>query len=162
VIPIYKKILVATDLTPNSAHALRHAVGLARAHQGQITLLHVIPDVEPAVLNLVATAMGGNKLTDYELAHKADIKEQIQARLQEFAAEELNDHPGDLGLISSIEIHHGHAVAMILEVADDLEVDLIVLGSHGKGPVHYAFLGSVAEKVLRKSHRPVLVVPLGP
>jgi nucleotide-binding universal stress UspA family protein len=35
-----------------------------------------------------------------------------------------------------------------------------VLGSHGKGALKYAFLGSVAEKVLRKSHRPMLIVPL--
>ena len=54
------------------------------------------------------------------------------------------------------------AAAEILQAADRLEADLVVVGSHGKGGLHYAFLGSVAEKVLRKIHRPVLVVPLQP
>jgi len=42
-----------------------------------------------------------------------------------------------------------------------LSADLIVMGTHGKGALRYAFLGSVAEKVLRKTLRPVLIVPLG-
>ncbi|HEY7746773.1 MAG TPA: universal stress protein [Desulfuromonadales bacterium] len=45
-------------------------------------------------------------------------------------------------------------------MADRIDADLIVLGSHGKGRLKYAFLGSVAEKVLRKTQRPAMIVPL--
>ena len=51
------------------------------------------------------------------------------------------------------------AVQEILDVADRLDVDMIILGSHSKGRLHYAFLGSVSEKILRKTHRTVVIVP---
>ena len=54
---------------------------------------------------------------------------------------------------------HGSPAAEILQAAERHDVELIVLGSHGKGQLHYTFLGSVAEKVVRHADRPVLVVP---
>jgi len=161
-IPVYKTILYATDLTANATHAFRHALGLARRYNARIHLLHVLPEVEPAVINYVATAMGEEKLTTFELRHKEEVKDEIRRKLHAFAKEELIDSPDDLELIADIEVHHGGAAAEILQAADRLEADLVVVGSHGKGGLHYAFLGSVAEKVLRKTHRPVLVVPLKP
>jgi nucleotide-binding universal stress UspA family protein len=158
-IPQYKSILFASDLSPNAAHAFRHAVALARAHQGQITLLHVLPEVDAAVLNYVATVMGEERLAAFELEHKEEVRAALRQRLRDFIQEELADHPEDLPRIAGIEIHHGHPVHCILEFAERLDVDLIVLGSHGKGSLKYAFLGSVAEKVLRKATRPVLVAP---
>ena len=57
-------------------------------------------------------------------------------------------------------MHHGNPVVEILAAADRINADLVVMGTHSKGALKYALLGSVAEKVLRKSHRPTLVVPL--
>lgn len=159
-IPQYKTILYATDLSDNAAHAFRHAIGLARPANARIHLLHVLPEVDAAMLNYISTVMGEDKLADYELAHKDEVKDQIRLRLHQFAKEELSDHPEDLERIAEIEIHHGNPVVQILEAADRIDADLIVLGTHGKGMIKYAFLGSVAEKVLRKAHRPVMVVPL--
>ncbi|MDW7645006.1 MAG: universal stress protein [Desulfuromonadales bacterium] len=159
-IPQYRTILYATDLTPNATTAFRHAVGIARCHNARIHLLHVMPEMEPAVLNYVSTVMGEDKLADFELEHKQEVSETIRQQLKAFAEEELANHPEDLARIAAIEIHHGHAVGLILELSDRIEADLVVLGSHGKGALKYTFLGSVAEKVLRKSRRPVLVVPL--
>lgn len=159
-IPQYKKILYATDLSVNSAHAFKHAVSLARHYQATVTLLHVLPEVDSATMNYVSTVMGAEKLAGLELDHKEEIKDEIRQRLHKFAKEELEDHPEDVKRIADIEVHYGNPVAHILQHADNLDVDLIVLGSHGKGAIKYAFLGSVAEKVLRKCHRPVLIVPL--
>lgn len=159
-IPQYKTILYATDLSDNAAHAFRHAISLARPGNARIHLLHVLPEIDGAMLNYIATVMGEDKLADYELAHKDEVKDRIRLRLHQFAKEELIDHPEDLEKIAEIEIHHGNPVVQILEAADRIHADLIVMGSHGKGMIKYAFLGSVAEKVLRKAHRPVLVVPL--
>jgi len=159
-IPQYRTILYATDLTVNSAYAFRHAISLARHYRGRIILLHVLPEIDLAMTNYVSTVMGEEKLVDLELAHKEEVKDEIRRRLHAFAKAELSDSPGDIERIGAIEIHHGHPVANILELADRWGADLVVLGSHGKGPLKYAFLGSVAEKVLRKSHRPILIVPL--
>ncbi len=159
-IPSYKKILYATDLSDNAAHAFRHAIAVARTQGGRITLLHVLPEIEPAVLNYVSTVMGEDKLSDFEHSHAEEVRDQIRKKLHAFAKQELLDHPEDIDLLDEIEIHHGSAVARILEVSDNIDADLIVLGSHGKGRLKYAFLGSVAEKVLRKTGRPVLIAPI--
>lgn len=159
-IPEYKKILVATDLTANAEFAFRHAVAMARCHNGEITLLHVLPKVDQAVLNYVSTVMGSEKLAGLEVEHEEEVIESIRQRIAAFAKDELVDHPEDLKRVVKIEVHHGDAVAMILEISDRLDIDMIVVGSHGKGKLKYTFLGSVAEKLLRKSQRPVTVVPL--
>lgn len=159
-IPQYKTILYATDLSANAAHAFRHAIAVARCYDARIHILHILPMVEPAVMNYVSTVMGEERLADLELSHKETVIEQIREKLLEFARTELIDHPEDFDRVVDIEIHHGSPVGQILEHSDNLEADLIVVGSHGQGRLKYALLGSVAEKLLRKSHRPVMVVPL--
>jgi len=159
-IPQYKTILYATDLSENAAHAFRHAISIARSFDARIHLLHVLPEVDPAVINYVSTVMGKEKLADFEIVHKTEIKDAIRQRLHVFAKEELADHPEDVERIADIEVPLGNPTVEILAAAERIDADLIVMGSHSKGALKYAFLGSVAEKVLRKSHRPMLVVPL--
>jgi nucleotide-binding universal stress UspA family protein len=159
-IPEYKTILYATDLTPNAAFALRHAVGIARKYDAKVKVLHVLAEVDASVVNYVATVMGEDRLADFELQHHKEVANEIKKRIESFASAELNSDSKDLDRIVAIEARHGNPIAEILEEADECDADLIVVGSHGKGALSYAFLGSVAEKLLRKSHRPVLVVPL--
>ncbi len=159
-IPEYKKILYATDLSANAAHAFRHAISLARRYDGRICFLHALPEIDASVVNYVATVMGETRLIDLELEHKKEVVEQIRERLQGFAEEELAGHPEDLKRIEQIEVHHGNPVPLILSLADQIDADLIVLGSHGKEKMRHAFLGSVAEKVLHKTQRTVMIVPL--
>ena len=159
-IPEYKTILYATDLTPNAAFALRHAIGIARKYDAQVKVLHVLAEVDASVVNYVATVMGEDRLADFELQHHKEVADEIKKRIESFASAELNSDSKDLDRIVGIAARHGNPIAEILEEADECGADLIVVGSHGKGALSYAFLGSVAEKLLRKSHRPVLVVPL--
>lgn len=159
-IPQYRTILYATDLSENAAHAFRHVISIARCFDARIHFLHALPEVDSAVLNDVSTVMGEGKLADLEVAHKAEVADAIQTRLYAFAKEELIDHPEDVERVAAVEVHHGSPVVQILAAADRINADLIVLGSHSKGVIKHAFLGSVAEKVLRKSQKPVLVIPL--
>jgi nucleotide-binding universal stress UspA family protein len=159
-IPRYRTIVYATDLSDNAAHAFRHAVSLARSHDGVIHVLHVMPEVESAVMNYVSTVIGPDQLADMELGHKDEVRRLIQQRLKQFAEDELKDYPEDLGRVTEIHVRHGRAVGTILTLARELDADLIVMGTHGKGRLHYTFLGSVAEKVLHRAKCPVLAVPL--
>ena len=159
-LPNYKKILYATDLTPNSEHAFRHAMLLARKSSAKVHILHVIPEVDDSFRSYVASMMGEGKLEALEQDHENQAKEILSQRLENFAQRELSDFPDDYDNITEIEVVHGHAVAEILKTADRLEVDVIVMGTHGKGALSHTFLGSVAEKVLQKSKRPVFVIPL--
>lgn len=156
----YRRILYATDLSDNAAHAFAHAIGLARQYDAEVTVVHVLPKIDPSVANYVNMVVGEKKLIEFGREHDAQVVEAIRLRLKSFAEEELKDVPEDLKRVVAIEVCHGTPAAEILEMADRIEADLVVLGSHGKGRINYAFLGSVAEKVLRKIRRPVFIVPL--
>ena len=160
-IPKYNTILYSTDLTENAAHAFRHAISLGKAYDAQIHILHMMQEMDASVVSYVASVIGEEKFAGLELDHEADLRDQIRAKLDKFAADELADYPEELARVASISVHHGNPVAGILAEADRLDADMIVMGTHGKGPLRYAFLGSVAEKVLRKTLRPVTIIPLG-
>jgi nucleotide-binding universal stress UspA family protein len=154
-----EKILVAKDLSKDSSRVIRYALELGCKFHAQIHVLHVMPTVDSAVLNMVALTMGADNLAKFNAANEAELAEKTRQQLDEIIRTETelmvekNVHP------PKIEVHHGDPASMILNVADHLDVDMIVLGSHSKGKLHYAFLGSVAEKILRKTHRAVTIVP---
>ncbi|PNU21553.1 universal stress protein [Geothermobacter hydrogeniphilus] len=159
-LPQYQNILVTTDLSPNSEHAFRHAVMLARHNDARIHLLHVVPEIDATVRSYVAAVMGEGKLEDFEAQHETRAQAAIHAEIDHFATTELTDHPEDLKRFAGSIVTHGPTVAKILQVADQIKADVIVMGTHGKGALEYTFLGSTAEKVLRKSKRPVFAIPL--
>ena len=159
-LPFYKKILVTTDFTPNSEFAFKHAVMLARRNNAKIYLLHVLPQVDSTMRSYVSSVLGENQLEELERSNMGKAKDDLERSLDAFAKKELAVFPEDLARFAGAEVEIGHPVVKILEVANRLDVDLIVMGTHGKGIIEQAFLGSVAEKVLRKSTRPVFVVPL--
>ena len=159
-LPNYRNILYATDLTQNSQYAFKHAVLLARTSQAKIHLLHIVPEIDAGFRTYVSTIMGQGMLESFEAKHEEEAHKDLKARLEQFIQDELADRPEDLKNIASIEVVHGDAVAKILMVADKLDADVIVMGTHGKGAITHAFLGSVAEKVLRKTKRPVFVIPI--
>ncbi|MBW2477388.1 MAG: universal stress protein [Deltaproteobacteria bacterium] len=153
-------ILFATDLTDNAAHALEYALDMATRYQAKLHVLHVMPEMDARVVNYVASVIGEDQFADYELAHEADIQGQLKERVKQFTQGEVDSLRINSGEHVSIEVCHGQPVEEILRRAESLDADLVVLGSHGKGRMHYVFLGSVAEKVLHRLNRPALVVPL--
>lgn len=159
-LPVCKSILLATDLSHNAGEAFKYAVMLSRPDQATIHLLHVVPEVDNSVRTYVSAVMGEGSLDKFENQHEELARQNIRKALDEFARTELKDHPEDLERIADIVVEHGQPAAKILEVSDELNADLIVMASHGKGALEYTFLGSVTEKVLRKTKRPVFVVPL--
>ncbi len=159
-LPFYKKILVPTDLTPNAEFAFKHAVMLGRRNDAKIYLLHVLPQVDSSMRGYISSMLGADKLEELEQSHLDEAKNKLVEDLDDFAKKELANFPEDLARFAGAEVAIGHPVIKILETAERLDVDLIVMGTHGKGVIEQAFLGSVAEKVLKKSTRPVFVVPL--
>jgi len=159
-LPVYKKILVTTDLSPNAQYAFKHAVSIAKPHNSQIYLLSVILEVDASFRSYVSAVMGSGQLEKLEKEHEAAAREEIKQEIDQLAKEELADSPELLKQFTGSIVIHGNPVVGILKTADELDADLIIMGTHGKGNLEYAFLGSVAEKVLRKSKRPVLTIPL--
>jgi nucleotide-binding universal stress UspA family protein len=156
-IPKIKKILYATDLSENSAYAFRYAVGSAQQHGAKIYILHVLEEIKT---NILAAYYELEKLQEIRKKGKEEIKDRIQKRLETFCQRELIKDPECRDLIASTEVVEGDPAAEILRKADELGVDLVVMGTHGKGLLEHAFLGSVAEKILHRIKIPVLTIPI--
>jgi len=156
-IPKIKKILYATDLSENSAYAFRYAMNSAQKHGAKIHILHVMEEIKT---NILAAYYELEKLQEIREKGKQEIKDRIQKRLETFCQRELMKDPECRDLVASTEVVEGDPTAEILRKADELGVDLVVMGTHGKGLLEHAFLGSVAEKVLHRIKVPVLTIPI--
>jgi len=159
-LPSIKKILYATDLSKNSTFAFRYAITLAEALDAKITILYVLPVVDSAMEVPIITQMGEEQYYKLREERSREVIEGIKTKLHDFSRKEVKDLQGENELVSSILVYEGDAVDEILKTAEKQNSDIILLGAHGKGILSHTFLGSVSEKVLRQSTRPVLVVPI--
>jgi universal stress protein A len=131
----FKKILCPVDFDRNSAAALRFAAKLAEA-DSTLYLLHVVPEVDRPGFE-----------------HYPPTIDLARESIENFASEQLTDQTK-----RELLIRTGNTADVIVGAADELAVDLIVMATHGhRGLVRFV-LGSVAERVLRESRRPVLTL----
>ena len=145
-----KTILVSVDFSDVTLKVIKAAVHLAKPFQSKIILMHV-SELGPALLGLGPAPDTVPMPQPQEPIAPADQTERF-ARLQEMIS--------SIGLLSTIVELEGIPVDLILSQAESLRVDLIVLGSHSRGPISHLFLGSVADGVLQRARCPVLIVPL--
>ncbi|MGE4485684.1 MAG: universal stress protein [Oscillospiraceae bacterium] len=143
---MYKKILVATDASENSRHALSTAIEYAKQFKSEIILLYVFNQLRPIV-----SAAGEDFIGSY-------TEEQIN----DFSGEILDMAVKgmDIGNIKiERKIVQGYpSIKIIEEVKGDSDIGLIVMGTRGHGPLTGAIIGSVAQRVLANSPCPVLIV----
>ena len=138
----FEHILVATDFGEPAQHALESAIGLARATNAKITLLHVFYIARPAYDVLVALPI-------------AELAGQARTALETALARAKERYPQCESLFQT-----GEPAEQIVESAKQLGADLVVLGTHGRHGLPRMLLGSVAEKVVRTSPVPILVIPI--
>jgi acetoin utilization protein AcuB len=153
--PQIKKILYATDLSKNSSYAFLYAIDMAKEHDARIVILHAIEPI-PAY---AGAPMG----TRHELEKKQreEIVESMKKHLQGFCKKaEAQIGPPCVELVSKILVPVGHPPEEILNAADEEGCDVIVIGTHGKGFLAHALLGSVSNAVLHQTRKPVLTIPL--
>ena len=151
-IPEIKTILYTTDLSPNSAYAFGYAINSAKKHDAGIIILHVVEEMAPFFAEERLKMVSEKKRTE--------AMDQIRKRLKIFCDRELKEEPECADRVVSIEICQGYPPEEILRKADELNCDVIVMGTHGKGVIRHSFLGSAAQKVLRRVRKPVFIIPL--
>ncbi|HEX6762126.1 MAG TPA: universal stress protein [Gaiellaceae bacterium] len=138
-----KRIMVATDGSQSAEEAVEAGLELASEHEASVVLVHVVPAVDVAPWAPFSMAAGAPHVVSTEdRAPLDDAVDAAEAR----------------GIPVTGELLAGVAIDEIVEAADSHDVDLIVMGSRGHGAVARALLGSVSLGVLRKTHRPVLIV----
>jgi nucleotide-binding universal stress UspA family protein len=145
----WRRILVASDGSDESAAALDHAVVIAAQAGAELVLARVItPYSGPASPYIPHSAAIDAEILE---SRTAAAEEEIAAAAHRVAA--ADDAPA---LRTLVEVH-GNPARGILAMAGTEGADLIVMGTHGRGGVGRALLGSVADKVIRGSQLPVLV-----
>jgi len=159
-IPKIQRLLYATDLSPNSVYAFRYAINSAMKHDAKIIILHVFEAPSAAVRTHMEFYLDNEQRKKIFKERVSYFLDRIKKRLQTFSNTELKDDPQAEDRIESIQVCEGFPADVILEKANELECDAIVMGTHGKGIIANAFLGSVAKRVLRRTRKPVFIIPL--
>jgi nucleotide-binding universal stress UspA family protein len=139
-----KKILVPIDFSQCSLKALRYAVAFARQFKASITLLYVVQQYY-----LPGDFTGG---LDYASLEK-EIEENSARELETIATREIGRKAP-----WKVLLRMGRPVDQITRIADELNVDLIILATHGHTGLKHVVLGSTAENVVRHAPCPVLTV----
>jgi len=163
-LPEYRRILYATDLSESARQALRHAVSLAIGYGASMTIMHVVPDL----VDLMSEDAGFDIETHFDAADWKELNDSATARAQEKARERVRQMAAECATedarcpvaTAEVLIGTGDPAERILEEVHDGKYDLVVMGAHGRGAFADMLLGSVARKVVRLSPVPVLTVRL--
>ncbi len=153
-----KTILVPTDFSQGSQAALEHATVLAKMAEAEIVVLHVIETLAYTMkesLHLVdATTMVKSMTESPQLLDMyALVQRAVEPAVDQIVQGLQKNHVSASGCILQ-----GTAYDQIVAKAREVEADLIVMGTHGRRGVNHFFMGSVAERVVRTAHCPVLTV----
>ena len=143
-----RRILVPIDFSPHSEQALRYAVALADKFGAQLFLVHAFQDVSIYQTEVVS---GAPPIMPPVEQLTASARGDMERLVKDKQLERFNTHT---------EIIEGAPVEEIVDYAKEKDIDLIVMGTHGRGWLAHAIMGSVAEKVVRKAPCPVLTVRL--
>lgn len=140
---MFAKILVPTDGSAYSRRALVMALEISRQSNSEIVLLHVV--VTPEALG-------------YVLSKDATVVQQ-QSNVSGEAALTATCKDLDIeGVKLAMKQASGHPASVILDEIIKEDIDLIIMGCHGYGPLAGTLMGSVSQKVLMKTKQPVLLV----
>jgi len=140
------RLLVAVDLSDSTKKIVKKAEEIAKALSAKVWILH---NAEPG---------------PDALEFKADPRAARESLAKKFHSEhrqiqKIAKRLRKEGLKATALLVHGSTVETILNEASKLNVDMIVVGSHGRSAMYHLLMGSVSEGVLQKSRCPILVVP---
>ena len=141
----FKRILCPTDFSEPSSRAFDVATELALQSGAEVALVHVVsvlPALPPDPNYLF-------RVPEYEQALHADAQRRLQ---------KLADEIGKRGVKAHTVVGHGDAGSEIVRIGREEGVDLIVIATHGSTGLEHVLFGSVAERVVRLAHCPVLSV----
>jgi nucleotide-binding universal stress UspA family protein len=143
-----KRILVATDFSKHSQVALQYAAAFSHAFHAEVVLCHVLE--KPDFISQLPPVYEG-----YFPPNLPEIQEK-HARVQ------CEQVLAEAGLSKAqVILRHGNPHSELVHAAKEENVDLIIIGTHGRGAIAHALLGSIAEKVVRLAPCPVLTVRSG-
>ena len=139
-----KKVLFATDFSKGSEKAFSYALSLARKYGARLDVVHVVQEMLD--------------MTGFYVPHIS--VEVIEKEMEEAAENKIKDFCKDKikGVEYEAHVKRGTPFKEIIETAEAVGSQVIVIGTHGRSGIDHVLFGSTAEKVVRKSTIPVLTV----
>ena len=141
-----KKILFPVDFTQNSSKVLPYVLSLSDKYDSMIYLLNVVEDI--------SKWGGGFHIPQlHQKQYQEEALKGAKKSMDKICDEQLQTCPNFQRMIIS-----GDPVQEILKTIENEEIDLVIMGTHGRKGLEHTIFGSVAENVVKKSPVPVLVV----
>ncbi|MFH1494300.1 MAG: universal stress protein [Pseudomonadota bacterium] len=144
------RILASTDLSAPSRHAMDRAFRLAAETGAQLTLMHA---VQQSAIEALQKLLGQDG---------TEVVERIRAQAHEALSQLAADLGQACGISAAIHLAAGNVPHVIVEYADTIDADLLVIGSQGEGFLRHLLFGTTASRLLRLTRRPMLLVRQAP
>ncbi len=142
---MFSKILVPVDFSEYTADILKHAMEIARRFDSTIHLIHVIPNMD--------------YFTPYESFMAAENMVAVQKGIEAEVRKDLDEMAKGISAIPVVKaVRTGVSFVEIVDYVRTEGMDLVVMATHGRGGLEHIIIGSVAEKVVRRSPCPVLTI----
>ena len=159
-LPTVKRILYATDLSPNARHAFGYAASLGDKYGAPITIVHVLERLSESLSTQMAGMFGEERWRELQKHNEEEVHATIRERLDRFCAEMQSELDACPFVVEDIVVLSGEPVEQILRQAVKSQSDLLVMGTRGLGVLADVMLGSTARRIIRRSHIPVMVIRL--
>jgi nucleotide-binding universal stress UspA family protein len=146
-----KRILFPTDFGESAEEALRYAAMLAGDFEAELTIMNVV--------SLFGNGLASAEQHIQEMEEYADkFADQLHAEADELIERTIEEHAGKELVMKKLIVRGITPGDKILQVAEEQEMDLVVMGTYGRGGVSHLLFGSTAEQVVRSASCPVLTV----
>lgn len=155
-----RSMLYATDLGVYAPYVLQHALALAKTFNAELHVIHVVEPMGLFAESVLQSYLGEDVLRELHSEGINTVIEGIELRVLASFRDELGENNQDLELIRSVRVMQGDPSNVILEQAQRLEVDLLVVGSHSYGAQGDTPIGRTVARVLQLSEVPVYMVPM--
>jgi len=154
-----RSMLYATDLGLYAPYVLQHALALARTFNAELYVIHAVEPMGLFAESVLQSYLDEDSLKELHSQGLNTVMENIEQSVMAGFRDELGEGHQDLALIRTVRVMQGEPSNVILEQAQKLSVDLLIVGSNSHG-TEGASLGRTVARVLQLSEVPVYMVPM--
>ncbi|RMF14542.1 MAG: universal stress protein [Gammaproteobacteria bacterium] len=154
------KILFATTLERETRAVTEMAASLAVKYGAEVIMVHALEPLGNFGRAIVDSYISKELAEKIRSEGRDELMRDIETKVRTFFEEEMITDPSQQHLLKEIIVREVNPEELILDVAEEKNVDLIVMGSHRRRGLSKVIMGSTARKVVELAERPVLCVPL--
>jgi len=169
-IPEMKKVLFATDLTENARYAFKYAADIAARYRVGLVILHVIEDVPRNAEEEIINMLGEERWEEINSQHRKTTQEVLIGKMSENKmirlalsglTNKIDEQPAsDMDKEVEIVVQSGNVVEEIIAQSESKGCGMIVMAYVSRNMMERFIVGGVCRKVLKRSKKPVLLVPM--